>query len=573
MRAFSAHRRPPARPPARSAAQREHGGLALWVRADWVARWCRFHEVSTVDLCLEVEFDTLVQALSRRLSDWLAILPDDAIKDLADIAEVKHVQAGEAVFSQGQLEHSQELWVLVDGMVQGSVKPGLQEVPVLPPDLREESTRSSLGKKKSSKVKKNASKRGKQKEQVEQAKSDGAEEAINAIKAQNNAIVPVPLFATRTFGAVFGEDTLLSGDKLGYSLVAETDSKLCCISKEDYMTLSMLFFTDKQAMEKVNSYRRGAIDRIFASASEAGSLTAELFPEDLQTDLKDHAILRRFHAGQRIMTPSTKHPDAASAPHDAGKDAGEHAHAEGGQQDDQASAEQNPAPLLEQRPEPLLEEPSLFFLVSGQLDVIGFDEQESGHVACTSDAEGAIFGEFGVLMGDTYRRLAAVVATTDCQVCELPKEILAHRVAELSLRKDFRFKLKTQIADGDCKDVIRVAGLYGAAPNPLSSTSQRQGAQSHLIPQLKRLDSDTEDEDVNEEKNALLRNESPESELVRNATQGERDMAVAIAALDFAEKALFIAESQVRHPVHPILACFCAGACQTVSPESLRVLI
>ena len=519
-----------------------------------------------MDLCLEVEFDTLVQALSRRLSDWLAILSDDAVKDLADIAEVKYVRAGEALFSQGQTEHSHALWVLLDGMVLGSLKPGLHEVPVLvASDLREEeSTLSSISsKKKQGKNKKSVSKRGKQ-QSAGQVKSDGAEEAIKAIKEKNDAIVPVPLFATRTFGAVFGEDTLLSGDKHGYSLVAELDSKLCCISKEDYM---MLFLTDDQAVERVRSYRKGAMTRAFASASGVGSLVEELFPEDLQAALQDQAILRRFHAGQRIMAPDKRlraqSKDAASALNDNSNDAQEHADARGGQQDDQPPAEQLSEPLLEQRPEPLLEEPSMFFLVSGQLDVIRFDEHDDRHLVCTSDVEGAIFGEFGVLMGDSYMRSVGVFAMTDGQLCELPKDLLAHMMAEVSLRKDFRFKLKSKIADEECKDVIRVAGMYAST----SMLLQRMDAKKSLMrPKLSKLDSDTEDEDLTDANNVPLLNKLPGIEIVRNAGSDDVDIARALTALDDAEKALFNAESQVRNPKHPLFLPAVFALVKTVSP-------
>ena len=329
----------------------------------------------------------------------------------------------------------------------------------------------------------------------------------------------------------------------------------------------MLFLTDDQAVERVRSYRKGAMTRAFASASGVGSLVEELFPEDLQAALQDQAILRRFHAGQRIMAPDKRlraqSKDAASALNDNSNDAQEHADARGGQQDDQPPAEQLSEPLLEQCPEPLLEEPSMFFLVSGQLDVIRFDEHDDRHLVCTSDVEGAIFGEFGVLMGDSYMRSVGVFAMTDGQLCELPKDLLAHMMAEVSLRKDFRFKLKSKIADEECKDVIRVAGMYAST----SMLLQRMDAKKSLMrPKLSKLDSDTEDEDLTDANNVPLLNKLPGIEIVRNAGSDDVDIARALTALDDAEKALFNAESQVRNPKHPLFLPAVFALVKTVSP-------
>ena len=145
---------------------------------------------------------------------------------------------------------------------------------------------------------------------------------------------------------------------------------------------------------------------------------------------------------------------------------------------------------------------------------------------------------------------------TDGQLCELPKDLLAHMMAELSLRKDFRFKLKSKIADEECKDVIRVACMYASIAMPLK---RRDAKKRMMLPKLSKLDSDTEDEDLTDANNVPLLNELPVIEIVRNAGSG--DVAKALWALDDAEEALLIAESQVRNPKHPSLlpAVFCAG--------------
>ena len=80
------------------------------------------------DVPLVVEYDTLMQALSRRLSDCLSILPDDHLEHLADWAEVFHFETGQNVFAQGERdEASQEMWILIDGFVEGSFKPGMKD--------------------------------------------------------------------------------------------------------------------------------------------------------------------------------------------------------------------------------------------------------------------------------------------------------------------------------------------------------------------------------------------------------------------------------------------------------------
>lgn len=245
-------------------------------------------------------------------SDWLSILPEDSsLKDLADWVDVYYFEVGDTVFRQGERdEASQELWILLDGFVKGIQKPGMEDVVEPLPDLHEESSASfarskSSNEKKQGKEKKKPMKKEKQKKgslDHEDCAEDLAEKnaetrnSAAAIAARNEAIVPLELFATRTFGAAFGDDTFVSGDRRAYTLTAATRSKLFKIKMSDYMAL---FLTEKHAIAKRNAYLKSSATRCFNSA--AGSLIHQMFPEDFQATLQKYAILRRVAAGESII--------------------------------------------------------------------------------------------------------------------------------------------------------------------------------------------------------------------------------------------------------------------------------
>ena len=108
------------------------------------------------------------------------------------------------------------------------------------------------------------------------------EQMINDVKERNkkimqhnDAIVPIQLFATRTFGAAFGEDTLVSGEMRAYTLTAITDSRLCKINFESYMAL---FLSENQIAAKLRTHQKAVAARTCLAVTR--SLIDEMFPSD-----------------------------------------------------------------------------------------------------------------------------------------------------------------------------------------------------------------------------------------------------------------------------------------------------
>ena len=493
-----------------------------------------------VDIALEVEFDMLAQALSRRLSDWLYILSDDAIKDLADNAEVVEAREGEVLFSQAQQDNTDEMWILLDGMVQGTLKPRMREIPVLLPamDTSLEDSKDGISSKSqrrsSTKVKRHSvSKKLSRHEAISADKAKElearieAEENIKSIQAHNDAILPVQLFATRTFGAAFGDESLISTEKRPYTLTAITNSKLCKISKDYYLAL---FLTEEQIEENLTAFRKTAIVRAFNCVS--GSVIDEIFPKELQKKLQNGAILRRFHSGQQIMKPtqltsmlSRKQEVAVDNVDQIGPTVA----------DAPGVAQSQPQDATGQNPEPVLEGPSVFFLQAGQLEICKYDDAAGVRQTLSKcETEGAIFGELGMLVGeDGYQRLVEVAALTDCLVCELPSGLLSNMLADLEQQKDFMYKKKAILKAGNHKDEIGKAGMYLMRKLNI----ERQGAKMSLTSLLQQDD-----------------NLKPVDDNARN----QENLNVAREALNEAEAEMFVAEKKVQIPFKgPMLYVTC----------------
>ena len=328
---------------------------------------------------------------------------DSSLKELADWVDVCYFDPGATVFRQGERdEESQELWILLDGFVKGMQKPGMEDVIEPVPGLREESSLSLTGSKKGKKQKGKQSKKEKQKKgsldrqdtaddlaaQIEAQRNSTA-----AVAARNEAIVPVELFATRTFGAAFGDDTFVTGDRRAYSLTAVTRSKLFKIKMSDYMAL---FLTEEHAIAKRKAYLKTNVTRCFNVA--AGSLIHQLFPEEFQAMLQKSAVIRRVSAGETIIAPpeppkrivKEKSSFLASSPSllDEGSQHEEEVEDADGLFEESFDQEQS---QQHEPPEPIPEyirppQPAVFFLVSGHIGVMGYEEGvEELHIVNTAD--------------------------------------------------------------------------------------------------------------------------------------------------------------------------------------------
>jgi len=293
----------------------------------------------------------------------------------------------------------------------------------------------------------------------------------NAIKASNDAIMPVQLFATRAFGAAFGDETLFSGERRNYSVFALTQSKLCKITLENYTSIfdsghvsssgspfgksSALgsppspFFSNSpsrkpqpqnkktiltQHLQKIPLYQRSLINQSFRSTS--GSLIFEFFPEDFQQRLQDVAVLRRLHAGQQIMAPL-----APGVQQQESWPSQESFEIQDGIEDSKGDNSEHPTEKKQDILEP--EEPDVFILVSGKIDIGGYDDEGVRKIVSGHDAPGCIFGELTAIM--SYERLVGASASNECQVCVFPKTILREMISELMARKNFSYKIRTHV--------------------------------------------------------------------------------------------------------------------------------
>ena len=493
-----------------------------------------------------VERHTLVGALSRRLGDWLSILCDDNLQDLADLAHVRNMRAGEVVFAQEDCgEVTQSFWVLLDGFVQGSSKPGLQDLLQVPciDDFRGDPSVPSFASKQSSARR---SRNSVATDAEEGSACDAEAKALSAriqqivdqnqtIKAQNDAIIPVPLFGTRAFGATFGEDQLMSGKQRSYTLTAATQCKLCEIKFCDYLSL----FSADLAKSRLREHRKTVVAQTFdaATSSLILSVNPPLLPTDLRQRLQNEAVLRRYHAGQRIIDPSRDEdvPSNKVAVRDGGNFHASHTEAA---VRPQQAAERSPGLWSWQQP-------CVFFLISGKVERFVFDPCfPSGTKSCGScEIQGAAFGERAVLKGASPSVISevGVVAASECQICALPQETLEQILADMRKDSDFTQQLAKHLADEDYVDQ-----LFEPTANVSVLEKENNSA-------LLGISTVTRDEDCvgtdSEIEEALLDEEEAQAECTAEAAEkasAENSMELAAAAIDQAEAAMLQAEHRLQ---------------------------
>jgi len=412
--------------------------------------------------------------------------------------------------------------------VHGSLKPGLLEfVEPMSTGLQEESkesisSKSSRGSKKKSTILKKMLTNKKQKGRGEGGKGEAGEKGegeyskqdlVNEeIQRKNDAIVPVPIFTTRMFGATFGDETLFSGEKRGYTMTAAANSKLCRIGLDSF--LAHFSYSEEQAKEKLRRYQLDAVARSFKSVT--GSLMQELFPDEFWSSLRESSALRRYHAGQQIVhAPSMEVSiDVATLQTEASVEDDETAIGLVPETMKQAqhSVEEEPIQVYNEG------QPTVFVLVSGQIALEGYASPPEGEegvrlpksreVHSIVQNEGAIFGEMAVLMGDAIEVLVGAVALTECQVCELPRDLLAEIVSELLKRKGFVHSLKMEVQKGEFRDEMVQSGMY--ARRALMDT-MRQNARKDLLMELRAQ--------------ALVEEEQEQEEDANHEGERERDAA------------------------------------------------
>ena len=494
-----------------------------------------------------VERHTLVGALSRRLGDWLSILCDDNLQDLADLAHVRNMRAGEVVFAQEDCgEVTQSLWVLLDGFVQGSSKPGLQDLLQVPciDDFRGDPSVPSLESKQSSARRSRNSvvtgdaEEGSAREAEAKALSARIQQIVDqnkTIKAQNDAIIPVPLFSTRAFGATFGEDQLMSGKQRSYTLTAATQCKLCEIKFCDYLSL----FSADLAKSRLREHRKTIIAQTFDAATSSLILSANppLLPTDLRQRLQNEAVLRRYHTGQRIIDPP-RDEDVPSNKVAVREGGNFHAsHPEAAVRPQQA-AERSPGLWS-------LQQPCVFFLISGKVDRLVFDPCFPSVLKSYGSCEfqGATFGERAVLKGVSPSVISqvAVVAASECQICALPRETLEQILADMRKDSGFTQQLAKHLADEDYIDQLF---------EPTANFSVLEKENNSALLGTSTITSDEVCVGTNSEiEEALLDEEEAHVECTAEAAEkagAANPMELAAAAIDQAEAAMLQAERRLQ---------------------------
>ena len=494
-----------------------------------------------------IERHTLVGALSRRLGDWLSILCDDNLQDLADLAHVRNMRAGEVVFAQEDCgEVTQSLWVLLDGFVQGSSKPGLQDLLQVPciDDFRGDPSVPSL------EFKQSSARRSRNSVVTGDAEEDSAREAEakalsariqqivdqnKTIKAQNDAIIPVPLFSTRAFGATFGEDQLMSGKQRSYTLTAATQCKLCEIKFCDYLSL----FSADLAKSRLREHRKTIIAQTFDAATSSLILSAnpQLLPADLRQRLQNEAVLRRYHTGQRIIDP----------PRDEDVPSNKVAVREGGSfHASHPEAAVRPQQAAERSPGlGSLQQPCVFFLISGKVDRLVFDpcfpSGPKSYGSC--EFQGATFGERAVLkeVSPSVISQVAVVAASECQICALPRETLEQILADMRKDSGFTQQLAKHLADEDYIDQLF---------EPTANFSVLEKENNNALLGTSTITSDEVCVGTNSEiEEALLDEEEAQVECTAEAAEkagAANPMELAAAAIDQAEAAMLQAERRLQ---------------------------
>jgi len=534
--------------------------------------FCR-RSIAQVKIHLEIEYNLLLRALSRRLSNLLQLLSDEEIKDLADSADVCHFKAGDKVFTQReQGGEAMEMWVLLNGFVQASCKPGLKDVnpkPMLRAELDLLRVGSSLKEDSDLSMSSKSSKKlGRQQTETAMLKrrssgfsirtEDGSEDAQrtesvedasnNALQVWNDSITPIPLFATRTFGATFGDETLISGEMRQYTLTAATDSKLCKVKSDYYMAL---FFTEEDVMEKMQAYSRAVIARCFSTSTQ--SLIHRIFPAEFMTRLERASVLRRVHAGGHIMKPPLKAHDkrtdkSTTKPVAASGNDDKNVHDQGNEQ------QQQPA---QQRPdsETVRQLPNVFFLVSGRVEIVGYNEG-NWHVYGGSETEGAIFGELKVLSGESHETYVGAVAASDCLVCELPNAMLDEMAAEAMENSDMFSRFKEFVKVNDHCDELAKPGMYVTWVSILERSGafkQNKNFCCHLVASG-RDDAGhiEEDEDEDEDQQSNENDEERGKEALPESIQAEvgKDpfptFDIAVMALDASEMSMLRADGLLQ---------------------------